>query len=343
VYRRIALPLLLVALGIGAAACSNPPRSDVPAASPPASDQGYLPLTLFYDLVADEPVARAALDRIAADWEDAYATMLLDLIYFSTSPAIDAAMTRLLEEKSGIRFRGDYDPFYRWIWTSNPGQHPRYAEFMATLYSEIDPEFRTISTIQPPTLIRLDEVLWGGVNQDGIPPLVQPKMLAAPTRPIWTTTTSSSGSTSTARRAPIRSASSPGTRWSRTDRGRELTGVYCTLCGAMILYDSTIDGTYHDLGTSGFLYRSNKLMYDKATSSLWSTLTGTPVIGPLVGKGIELADAAGGDHDLGRMAFPPPRHAGALAGYRSRARLQRGGGLSRLLRDGPPDVRRPHP
>ncbi len=29
-------------------------------------------------------------------------------------------------------------------------------------------------------------------------------------------------------------------------------------------------------------------MYDHATQSLWSTLTGMPVVGPLVGKGIEL-------------------------------------------------------
>ena len=29
-------------------------------------------------------------------------------------------------------------------------------------------------------------------------------------------------------------------------------------------------------------------MYDRATSSMWSTLHGTPVVGPLVGKGIKL-------------------------------------------------------
>jgi len=178
-HRLAAFAIFFVALGLGATACSNPPQSDLSAAPLPAPDQGYLPLTRFYDLVADEPLARASLERIAADWEDAYAAMLLDLIYFSTSPEIDAAMTRLLEEKSGIRFRGDYDPFYRWIWSADPGQHPRYAEFMATLYSEIDPAFRDYFDAQPPALIRLDEVLWGGVNQDGIPPLVQPKMLAA--------------------------------------------------------------------------------------------------------------------------------------------------------------------
>ncbi|MEM8854770.1 MAG: DUF3179 domain-containing (seleno)protein, partial [Pseudomonadota bacterium] len=42
------------------------------------------------------------------------------------------------------------------------------------------------------------------------------------------------------------------------------------------------------LGTSGFLYRSNKLMYDAATQSLWSTMRGVPVVGPLIDQGIEL-------------------------------------------------------
>lgn len=56
----------------------------------------------------------------------------------------------------------------------------------------------------------------------------------------------------------------------------------------MVLYETQLKGTNHQLGTSGFLYRSNKLMYDKATSSMWSTLHGEPVIGPLVGKGIQL-------------------------------------------------------
>jgi len=56
----------------------------------------------------------------------------------------------------------------------------------------------------------------------------------------------------------------------------------------MILYRSAFAGVHHELGTSGFLYRSNKLMYDHATQSLWSTLTGEPAVGPLVGRGIAL-------------------------------------------------------
>jgi uncharacterized protein DUF3179 len=42
-------------------------------------------------------------------------------------------------------------------------------------------------------------------------------------------------------------------------------------------------------GSSGFLYRSNKLMFDRQTDSLWNQFTGKPVSGPLVDSGITLA------------------------------------------------------
>ncbi len=54
------------------------------------------------------------------------------------------------------------------------------------------------------------------------------------------------------------------------------------------MYQTEFNGTHYELGTSGFLYRSNKLMYDEETKSLWSTLEGEPVVGSLVGKGIQL-------------------------------------------------------
>jgi len=56
----------------------------------------------------------------------------------------------------------------------------------------------------------------------------------------------------------------------------------------VVLYETQFKGTNYKLGTSGFLYRSNKVMYDDNTTSLWSTLHGEPVSGPLVGKGIKL-------------------------------------------------------
>ena len=70
--------------------------------------------------------------------------------------------------------------------------------------------------------------------------------------------------------------------------GVPIAGVYCTLCGTVIPFRTRVDGIDHALGTSGFLYRSNKLMYDRATQSLWSTERGEPILGPLADQGIVL-------------------------------------------------------
>jgi hypothetical protein len=48
------------------------------------------------------------------------------------------------------------------------------------------------------------------------------------------------------------------------------------------------DGGRFRFGTSGLLYRSNKLMVDRQTGSLWGNLTGEPVLGPLAKSGIRL-------------------------------------------------------
>ena len=65
--------------------------------------------------------------------------------------------------------------------------------------------------------------------------------------------------------------------------------AYCTLCGSGILFDTRrLDGSNFTLGSSGFLYRSNKLMYDHQTQSLWNQFTGKPVVGRLAESDIAL-------------------------------------------------------
>jgi len=51
------------------------------------------------------------------------------------------------------------------------------------------------------------------------------------------------------------------------------------------VYSGKIDGEPTTFGTTGFLYRSNKLMYDRLTRSVWNQFTGVPVIGPLAENG----------------------------------------------------------
>jgi hypothetical protein len=54
------------------------------------------------------------------------------------------------------------------------------------------------------------------------------------------------------------------------------------------VYSTKVKGRVLEFGTSGFLFRSNKLMYDKGTNTLWRQFTGEPVVGHLVGSGIKL-------------------------------------------------------
>ncbi len=85
--------------------------------------------------------------------------------------------------------------------------------------------------------------------------------------------------------------------------GRPVMLAYCTLCGAGVLYDVSIaDLSYTDLdgslvelgdtvlefGSSGLLMRSNKLMYDRNTDTVWNAITGEPAFGPLATSGVVL-------------------------------------------------------
>ena len=56
---------------------------------------------------------------------------------------------------------------------------PEYADFKAEFYARLDPRFKKYFSSSYDATIRLDEILWGGVKQDGIPPLDQPEVVSA--------------------------------------------------------------------------------------------------------------------------------------------------------------------
>lgn len=60
--------------------------------------------------------------------------------------------------------------------------------------------------------------------------------------------------------------------------------TYCPLCGSGIAYERTIDGEEVEFGTSGKLYNSNLVMYDRKTNSYWSQIDGKAIVGELTGK-----------------------------------------------------------
>jgi Protein of unknown function (DUF3179) len=163
--------------------------------------------------------------------------------------------------------------------------------FKADVMAVIDPNFRLF--LQPGVAheIRLEEIVWGGVPKDGIPALTNPKHVAADEADYLEHDELVFGVeiAGDARAYPLRILD-----WHEMVNdvvgGVPVTLAYCTLCGSGILYDARVSGHEEPFvfGSSGLLYRSNKLMYDQATHSLWNQFTGRPVVGPLVGSGIEL-------------------------------------------------------
>lgn len=77
--------------------------------------------------------------------------------------------------------------------------------------------------------------------------------------------------------------------------GRDLGIPYCTLCGAAQAYftDRLPEGVERPvLRTSGLLIRSNKVMYDITSGTVFDTFLGTAVAGPLHKKGVQLQQAS---------------------------------------------------
>ena len=76
--------------------------------------------------------------------------------------------------------------------------------------------------------------------------------------------------------------------------GRRVAIPYCTLCGAAQVFFTDTEGGGTDeivMRTSGLLRRSNKVMYDLTTESVFDTFTGHAVTGPLREMGVVLQQA----------------------------------------------------
>ena len=169
--------------------------------------------------------------------------------------------------------------------------YPGYAALLADLLARVDPGFRRFVFAGMRHELRLEEIVWGGVKVDGIPALDQPRLIAASDADYLNDDDRVFGVEieGDVRAYPLRVAD-----WHEmvndTVGGTPVSLAYCTLCGAGILFAGRVVGRSEPLtfGSSGLLYRSNKLMYDRATGSLWNQFTGRPVTGGLVGSGIEL-------------------------------------------------------
>ncbi|MFQ5941401.1 MAG: DUF3179 domain-containing protein [Nitrososphaerales archaeon] len=59
--------------------------------------------------------------------------------------------------------------------------------------------------------------------------------------------------------------------------------TYCPLCFTNMVFERTIDGHVVEFGTSGKLYNSNLVMYDRLSESYWSQAMGKGIVGKYSG------------------------------------------------------------
>ena len=235
---------------------------------------------------------RAALEAIARRGDPDMLASLILAMRFRPGDDLDAAAAAITGE---TRARGWFD----WmLWQEGRPDirpNPSFAALMRDVHARIDPAFLRFlrpEHVAPDAMeIRLEEITWGGVAVDGIPSLDDPARIPA-AEADWLRGEDLVFGVEVdgdARAYPLRIMG-----WhemfNETVGGVPLALAYCTLCGAGILFERRVAGRAEPFvfGSSGFLYRSNKLMFDRQTDSLWNQFTGRPVVGPLVGSGIEL-------------------------------------------------------
>lgn len=273
--------------------------TELPSPTPrPSIPDDEVPEILGALLSREGDEAVEAVRRIEESGDRRFIAVLLELHrgrQIRLAPQLKkSTIADALEGLSGQSFGNDWFEWIEWYGGTDLQPPPGFTSWKGEFFSLIDPEFGEFLQDHYPSRIRVEEIMWGGVPVDGIPALDYPDMLPAdeadylePWDPIFGMALNGD-----VRAYPLRILD-----WH--EMANDVIGeapvslAYCTLCGAAIAYhgrsqDADGEPITYDFGSSGFLFRSNKLMYDRQTGTLWNQLTGEPVLGPLADKDIQL-------------------------------------------------------
>ncbi len=159
------------------------------------------------------------------------------------------------------------------------------------------------------TSIEFDEILSGGPEKDGIPPIDEPVFVSImeadpwldPHEPVILVELGGD-----ARAYPVQVMI-----WHEIVNdvvgGTPVAVTYCPLCNTAIAFGREYGDVVYDFGTSGLLRFSNLLMYDRQTESWWQQATGEAVIGTLTGARLSAVPASIMSWGAFKAAFPEGR------------------------------------
>jgi hypothetical protein len=141
----------------------------------------------------------------------------------------------------------------------------------------------------PTPLVATNEIISGGPPPDGIPPIDDPVFIPVAENLDLLDAAEAVVALEVngeARAYPVRAMI-----WHEivndTVGGIPVSVTYCPLCNSAVSYRREIRGVETTFGTSGRLFASALVMYDRATESLWTHFDGRAVVGILTGEQLE--------------------------------------------------------
>lgn len=144
----------------------------------------------------------------------------------------------------------------------------------------------------PPPVVDPNDILSGGVHPDGIPPIDNPQFASVQDTEYLS---NSEGIIAVEVNGEVRGYPIQILIWHEivndTIDGVPVSVTYCPLCNSAVVFHRELGGQILDFGTSGELYQSALVMYDRQTESLWAHFTGQAIVGQYSGQELELIPA----------------------------------------------------
>jgi Protein of unknown function (DUF3179) len=287
----------------------TPPASLDPFGPPPATPKGRLDKQLVADLevvfsgLGTDPIRRRDVRRIGASGDPRAAWLLSDLLRFEARTELVNVLVRSFEQLTGARltaqerapdraWKAVTDHLIAWELPAPPG----YVGYKARLFTLVEPRWAPFFRDRKADIDwRL--VSWGGVLIDdrplGDPAPCQRGCIPALDDPAVTDGAGGSWYPDDAivfgvvvndqARAYPKNIMEVHELVNDTLGGRRIGMPYCTLCASAQAYftDDVVGKRQLVFRTSGLLSRSNKVMYELRTKSVFDTFKGRAVSGPL--------------------------------------------------------------
>ncbi|MEX2655780.1 MAG: DUF3179 domain-containing (seleno)protein [Acidimicrobiia bacterium] len=282
---------------------------------PPAPDVGTGPLDPATLEVVDgiwaaipDTVDADAIRRLGQSGDARVAWLISDLLRFAGAGDILRASTDALTPLTGVEFNGIgtwvsvTDHLIAWDTPAPPG----YLDYKRRLFTAVDERWEFV--FSEPNEIDMRYLSWGGVLIDDRP-LGDPNPCARGCIPALDdpAVTDAAGGDwypdeaivfgvviGEEARAYPKNIMEIHEMVNDTLGGRRFGMPYCTLCAsAQVFFTDDVAGFKTlVLRTSGLLSRSNKVMYDLVSESVFDTFTGAAVTGPMLETGVVLEQAS---------------------------------------------------